>query len=190
MAITSPVLNLLILDTHDMKTLGVADYSQYPTGFSIVNPSLEIIPPSFPVSTKNFSANSLNLYNSNDVGITCVTDDCFLTELPDGYWQVKYSIAPAQTYSVTKSFMRTQCLQRTLEEAFLSLDLDQCDLGVKDQDMRLLDEINYYLQTSIAAGNQCNPKLALETYKIADRMLTNFLKSKCYGLQRKPVPWV
>jgi len=190
MAVTSPILNLLILETHDMKTLGVADYSQYPTGFTIVNPTLEITPPSFPISTKPFTASSLNLYNSNDVGITCVEDLCQLDELPDGFWQVKYSIAPAQTYSVTKSFMRTQCLQRKLNEAFLSLDLDQCDLGVRDQDMRLIDEVNFYLQTSIAAGNLCDPKRALDTYRIADKMITTFLKSRCYGLQRNPMPWV
>lgn len=180
MAVTTPILNLLILDTHDLKVLGIADYSQYPIGFTIINPSLEIIPPSFPVSTKTFTANSLNLYNSNDVGITCVTDNCFLTEIPDGFWQVKYSISPAQTYSITKSFMRTQLLQKRFEQAFLSLDLNHCDLGTKEQDMNMIDEINYYIQTSIAAGNECNPKLALDTYKVADQMLTKFLKSKCY----------
>jgi len=180
MTVTSPILNLLILETHDLRTLGIADYSQYPIGFVPVNPTIEIIAPSFPVSTKTFVPNSLNLYNSNDVGITCVTNDCFLTNLPDGYWQVKYSISPAQTYSVTKNFMRTNLLLQRFGEAFLSLDLDHCDLGTKEQDMRMIDEINYYIQTSIAAGNQCNPKLAIDTYNIADQMLKKFLKSKCY----------
>lgn len=187
MAVTSPILNLLILDTHNLTTMAVADASVYPVGFTIVSPTLEIIPPSFPIVTKVFSANNLNLFNSNDVGITCIdpSSPCEVCNLPDGYWQLKYSIAPAQNNYVQIGFIRTQLLQQKLGEAFLSLDLNQCDETVKDQDMRKIDEINYYLQSSIAAGNKCNPKLALDLYHIADRMLNELLNSKCCGNLRQ-----
>lgn len=183
MAITVPILDILILDTHNLSTLGVADVSQYPTGLSIISPSLEIIPPSFPVSTKSFTAGDLNVYNSDDIGITCGASPCG-NDLPDGYWQLKYTISPAQTYFVQKSFMRTQKIQKKLGQAFLSLDLDKCDETIKAQDMREIDQINYYLQSSIAAGNECNAKLALDLYKIADRILTQLLNIKSYDLQR------
>lgn len=181
MAVTVPILNILILDTHNLSTLAVADASVYPAGFTITNPSLQIIPPSFPVITKTFTNGSLNLYNSNDIGITCNDNTCETCVLPDGYWDLKYTISPAQTYFLEIGFMKTDLLQKRMSEAFLSLDLDKCDQTIKDQDMRELDEINYYIQTSISAGNQCNPKLAIDLYNIADRMLEKFTNARCYG---------
>lgn len=181
MAVTSPILDLLILDTHNLSTLAIADISQYPTGFSIISPTVEIIPPSFPIATKVFTPHNLNVFNSNDLNLSCSTDLCQVFNLPDGYWQVKYSISPAQTNFVQKNFMRTEILQRKLSQAFMSLDLTKCDETIKDQEMREIDEINYFIQTSISAGNQCNPKLALDLYHIADRALDKFLNTKCYG---------
>lgn len=190
MPVTSPILDILIIDTHNLTTLAVADNSLYPTGFNIISPSIEIIPPSFPVSTKVFTPSSLNIFNSNDAGITCVDDDCQLAQVPDGYWQLKYTIAPAQTYFTTRSFMRTNLLQQKLSEAFLALDLDHCDETISEQDMKKIDQINYYIQTSISAANGCNAKLAIDLYNIADRMLGEFLNNKCHGRSNLPgVRW-
>lgn len=189
MAVTTPILNLLILDTHNLTTLGITDISQYPIGFTIVSPTVEIIPPSFPVATKVFTPKNVNVFNSNDLNLSCSTDACQVYELPDGYWQVKYSFAPAQNNFVQKNFMRTEVLQKKLGQAFLALDLTKCDQTVKDQDMRKIDEINYYIQTSIAAGNECNPKLALDLYHLADRKLSEFLNVKCYGGSNLSTVW-
>lgn len=182
MPVTSPILDILLLDTHNLTTLAVADNSQYPVGFTIVNPSLSIVPPSFPVKTVVFANSNLNVFTTNDVGITCPSGpDCTICNLPDGYWQLTYTISPALTYTVTKSFMRTDLLQQKLAEVFLSLDLDKCDETVSRQDMLKVDQIQYYIQTSIAAGNKCNEKLAIDLYNIAERMLDEFLNHKCYG---------
>lgn len=181
MPVTTPILDILLLDTHNLGTLGVADVSQYPTGFTITSPSLEIIPPSFPVSTKSFTPNSLNIFNADDAGVGCSDPTGVKCEIPDGYWQLKYTVAPAQTYFVQKSFMRTNRLQRLLGQAFLSIDLDKCDEVIKAQDMAQIDQINYYLQSSIAAGNECNAKLAIDLYNIAYRMTNQLLKDKCFG---------
>lgn len=176
-----PVLDILIIDTHNTQTLGVADLSVYPNGFTIVSPTLEILSPSFPLVTKVFTPSSLNIFNSNDVGITCGTGSCDLSDLPDGYWQLKYSISPAQNNFVEKNFMKTSILQRKFEEAFLAVDLTQCEEALKEQDMKQIDEIWYYLQTAISAGNRCNPTLALAQYRIAWNLLELFLKKKPYG---------
>lgn len=184
MAVTTPILNILVFDTHDLSTLAIADASVYPSGFMVINPSLQIIPPSYPVVTLPFTNGSLNLFSSNDIGISCNPIGC-ACELPDGYWDFKYTISPAQTYFKEIGFMRTEQLQKKFQEAFLSLDLDHCDETVRDQDMRELDEINYYVQCSISAGNKCNPKLALDLYHIAWRMLERFLNKRTYGTLRR-----
>lgn len=181
MSVTTPILDILLIDTHSLSTIAVADNSQYPIGFTVVSPTLEIIPPSFPISTKTFSNGNLNIYNSNDVGISCNDNGCDICELPDGYWSLKYSISPAQTYFVNKNFMRTAQIQKKLSEAFLALNLDKCDETIAEQDMRKLDQIQYYIQTSISAGNNCNPKLAIDLYNIANRSLKEFTSHKCFG---------
>lgn len=180
MAVTSPILDVLIFDTHNLTTLAVADNSQYPSGFSIMNPTIQIIAPSYPVSTLAFTSSNLNLYTSADMNISC-GGSCEICELPDGYWMLKYTINPAQTYSVSKSFMRTDDIQKQLMQAFLALELDKCDETVRRSDMRKVDQIQYYIQTSISAGNTCNEKLAIDLYNIAKRMLDEFLNQKCYG---------
>lgn len=184
---TSPVLDILVLDTHNVQTLGVADISVYPSGFTIVSPTLQISCPSFPLATKVFTPSSLNIFNSNDIGLTCGTGECEISDLPDGYWQLNYSIAPAQTNFVEKNFMKTSILQRKFEEAFLSLELTQCEEAVKEQDFKQLDEIWYYIQTSISAGNRCNPVLALSQYRSAWSLLEIFLKQKPYGCNMQEV---
>lgn len=181
MAVTTPILKILVLDTHNLSTFAVADSSVYPSGFTIVSPSIQIIAPSFPVITLPFTPSSLNLYTSNDLGITCNPGQPWGCDIPDGYWDLTYTISPAQTYFSEVGYMKTDLLQKKMQEGFLALDLNHCDQTIKDQDMRELDEINYYIQCSISAGNKCNPKLALDLYAIAWRMLQRFLGKRVYG---------
>lgn len=178
---SAPVLDILVLDTHNLQTVGIADISVYPPNFTIVSPTIEIMAASFPLVTKVFTASSLNIFNSNDLGITCGTGSCDLSNLPDGYWGLKYSISPAQTYFVEKNFMKTDVLQKRLSEAFLALEMTQCEEAIKEQDMKQIDEVSYYLQTCISAGNRCNPSLALSLYRNAWQLLDIFLKQKPYG---------
>lgn len=185
--IGKPSIEILLIDTHNTQTIGVADVSVYPNGFTIVSPTLEITPPSFPIATKVFTPSSFNVFNSNDLGITCNTEGCDLSDLPDGYWGLKYSISPAQTNFTSKNFMKTDILQRKFEEAFLALELTQCQEAVKEQDFKQLDEIWYYLQTSISAGNRCNPTLALSQYRVAWELLDLFIKRKPYGCNMQEV---
>ncbi len=184
MAISTPKLDIFFPDTHNILTLAVADISFYPRNYNITNPTIEVTPPSFPTVTLPFSANTINILNSNILGITC-SDESQFTELPDGYWTFKYSIAPPQTYNVTKSFFRSAQIERRFSQAFMTLNLTQCDETVKEQEMKKLDQINYWIQTAIAAGNDCNPVLALQNYRIADRLLCEFINNKCYGNVQK-----
>lgn len=175
----------MVLDTHNVATLGVADLSFYPQNLPIVNPTLRIIPPSFPPISIPFSVGSLNIYNSNTLNLTCSDNSCDLTDLPDGYWELQYTIAPPQTYQRIKNFFRTDIIQRELNKAFLDTDLTKCDRTVAEQLMKQIDQITYYIQTAIAAGNNCNPHLALKLYKAATYMLKEFIKGNSYGNMRE-----
>lgn len=178
---TSPILDFTIIDTHNPLTLAVADTSFYPTGFNIVNPTIEVTPPSFPENTQVYSPNSIITYNSNIVGITCVPDISLLTPLPDGIWTVKLTIAPAIDYNVERTFIRTENIQQQLGKAFLKVDLTACNQDQNRENMRVIDEISFYIQAAIAAANQCNNVLAMDLYRMAETMLDNFMRGRCRG---------
>jgi len=165
-------LDILPVDTHNINTLGLADISFYPVGVSVVNPSIEITPPSFESITRPFAAKMLTIFNSNQLGITC-EDGSQLEELPDGIWKLKYTITPANLYFVEKSFIRTEKIQRDWGEAFLSLELGCSRVG-NDRRKRELDDAWSLIQGAIADANECNDIAAMKKYKLAAVMLKNF----------------
>jgi hypothetical protein len=62
---TSPILDFVVVDTHNTLTLGLADTSFYPTNFNVINPTFEITPPSFPKVAVTFTKGTLTVFNSN-----------------------------------------------------------------------------------------------------------------------------
>lgn len=175
----SPILDFTVVNTHNPYTIGIADTSLYPTNFSIANPTYEIKPPSFPKAVVEFPKNDILVLNSNNLNITCVDNIRNLMELPDGIWTITQTISPAITYNVEKSFLRTVQIEQRFGNAFLKTDLVQCDKWIKDNDLKILNQANFYIQAAIAAGNQCNMKLAMDLYRAADKIITNFLKGNC-----------
>lgn len=171
-----PKLDLFFPDTHNLKTLAIVDVSQYPSNWNIKNPTIEITPPSFTKKHIPFSVQSLNIYNSNSVGLTCGT--CDYVNLPDGIWYVKFSVAPAVDNYIERSFLRIDNLKVRMESVFMCVDMEECDADVKWEKLQIIDQIEVYIEGAIAAANQCNNPLAMKLYEIASKMITNLLK-KC-----------
>lgn len=176
---TTPRLDFSIIDTHNPLTIGIADTSFYPANFTVTNPSYEIYPPSFPKVVVEYTKSGIAYLNSNNLNITCVDDARYLMELPDGIWTIKQSISPVLENVIERSFLRTTQIEQRFGKAFLQTDITQCDRDVKDQQMDVLNQIHFYIQGAIAAGNQCNDLLAMKLYRSADRMLIHFFKQHC-----------
>lgn len=174
MAVTSPVLDLLLIDTHSCYSMGIADFSQYPSGFNIVSPTIQITVPSGGYVVLTFTAQSVNIYNSTSLGFTCEDED--LQALPDGIYQFKYTINPASTYYVEKTFLRVDALQEKYDNAFLKLDLDCMS---SEEDKRALFDISLYIAEAIAAANKCALDLAMKMYRKASKLLDEFVNSNC-----------
>lgn len=172
----TPILDIMILDTHDPKTLGIGDISEYPDNFLPVNPSIEIVPPSFPRVVIPFPYRGFSIFNSINLNISCNTGD--ITELPDGIWSVKYTISPANENFVQKSFLRTEVLMTKFGTALLTTDIKECNEFIKDQDMDILNQIWYIINGAIADANNCNEISAMNKYRYADKLLNNFMRSK------------
>ena len=175
MAAKETTLNLTLIDTHSSQTIGIADLSYYQTGHGISSPTLEVEVPGYGKQVFPFVKNSLQIINSEHLGITC-EDEC-LADLPDGIYKVRYSIYPAYKYYVDKTFLRVENLWQKFDKYFLTLELD-CRTPSSVQ-RKQLEEVELYIQGAIAAANNCATKLALELYQKADKTLDALIKA--YG---------
>lgn len=178
---TSPMLDFTIVDTHNVLTIAIADISFYPSNFSVTNPTYEITPPAFPKATVSFTKSEVLFLNSNTLNITCVSEAALLTALPDGIWNIRQSVSPSIDFNNEHSFLRTTNIEQKFGKAFLKTDLIECNQDVKIEQMKVLDEIYFYIQAAISAGNQCNYVLAMKLYGYANTMLDNFLRGSCRG---------
>jgi len=169
------VLDILVIDTHNVLTLGIADSSVYvgtPT-----SPTIEITVPGFPSISLPFVPNDFNLFNSTILGLSAVGQP--LQPLPDGIYYLTYTVAPAITNFVNKTIMRVEQIQEKFDNAFMKLDMMECDFAIKQQSKVELDSIYYFIQGSIAAANNCAVETSNKLYMQANKMLDNFIKNNC-----------
>jgi hypothetical protein len=75
--------------------------------------------------------------------------------------------------------MRTEVIQEKFDEAFMKLDMMECDLAIKTQSKVTLNSIYYMISGSVAAANNCAIDTANRLYIQADRMLNNFISNNC-----------
>jgi hypothetical protein len=171
-------LDFLVINTFDVNTLGVADTSIYDTDPPVVtSPTMSITIPGFidPVLVP-FNPNDFNVYNSAILGLSPVGVS---QPLPDGVYYLKYTVAPATTYFVEKNIMRTTRIQEKFDNAFMKLDMMECDSAIRTQSKVVLTSINFMIQGSIAAANNCAVDTANTLYIQADRQLDYFLTNNC-----------
>jgi len=170
-------LDILVIPTYSTFSLGVMDASTYPTDPpNVSSPSIKITVPGFGNTILPFDVNAFNLYTTANLGITEVGSE---QPLPDGIYRLRYSVSPANVNYVEKTIMRTEKIQEKFNRAFLQLDLMECDGAIKTQSSVTLNSINFFIQGSIAAGNNCAEYEANKLYTQADNMLNSFLKSNC-----------
>lgn len=170
-------LDFVVVPTYNTLTLGVADASIYPASPPVTAPTIQIDVPGFGVVTLPFNVNDFNIYTSTNLGINELSGG--MLPLPDGVYTITYSVAPAYQNYVTKNIMRVDQLQETFDNAFMKLDMMECDLAIKKQQKVTLDSIYYFIQGSIAAANTCALDTANKLYNQASNMLNNFIKNNC-----------
>ncbi len=170
-------LDILVFPTYNVQTLGIADSSVYPTPNTIVSPTIEITVPGFAKVSLPFTINDFTIYNSSTLGISTIEDPYL--PLPDGVYTIKYSVDPASINFVEKTIVRVDRLQEEFDEAFLKLDLMECDRAIKTQAKVDLNTIYFFIQASIASANNCAVDEAVKLYAQAKKMLHYFLRNNC-----------
>lgn len=165
-------LDILVVPTYSTYTMAVVDASVY--SVAPVDPKIDITVPGYNPVTITFSPNELNLYNSTNLQLTAVGVDPL--PIPDGVYTLTYYTT---TESVTKTIIRVDQLQEKFDNAFMKLDMMECDLAIKKQQKVTLDSIYYFIQGAIAAANNCAIDTANKLYAQANNMLRNFSTEDC-----------
>lgn len=173
-------LDFNIIDTHSFKTLGVVDTSWYNPDISIETPTIEILLPGYTLAVSPyFLPKSLNIFNSNTLGLTKASCEEELVDLPDGLWKIKYSICPNNILFVEKFFLKTDKIQCKYDKAFLSLDFSNISGNQEKKKREDLAEIEVFISGAIAAANNQNSKLSSDLYKKANSLLSKFEQCTC-----------
>lgn len=174
-------LDFVVTPTYDNRTFNIVDTSTYPNDPpEVTEPLLEVSIPGFETVTGVFTPTDINIVDSLFLGISEVGED--LQPLPDGVYVFRYSVAPAYTTFVEKTIMRINHLQEKFDSAFMKLDMMQCDANIKREQKVALDTINYFIQGSIAAANNCATQDASRLYNKAFKMLDDFInRGLCCG---------
>lgn len=170
-------LDILVIPTYNTKTIGIADISTYPDSPPIQSPTIEITVPGFGISSLPFIPNDFNVFNSTSIGLTEVGQD--LLPIPDGVYTLTYSVEPAYENFVTKTIIRVDQLQERFDEAFMKLDMMECDRAIKKQSKVELNSIYFLIQGAIAAANNCAIDISNKLYLQAAKQLDHFIKNNC-----------
>lgn len=148
-------LDILVIPTYNTLTLGIADASTYPTDPpNVTNQQITITIPNFGIVNLPFVVNELNVFSSANLGITPVGTN---QPLPDGIYYLEYSVNVPPTYSlekVDKTFMRVDRLQEKFDEAFMKLDMMECDRAIKAQAKVELTTVSFFINGAIAADRK------------------------------------
>lgn len=173
----NPTLDFIVIPTYNPKTLGIADASVYPEDFVIQSPTLEVTMPGLGLVSIAFTPNDFNVLTSGVLEITEPTEDS--VDLPDGVWEFTYSVYPSSTNYITKSILRVDQLQQKFDQAFMTLDMMECDMAIKKQSKVELNSIYFLIQGAIAAANECATDVANKLYIQASRQLDVFINEDC-----------
>jgi hypothetical protein len=170
-------LDIIVVPTYNVLNLAVMDASVYPDNPPLVSgATIDIDVPGFGLVSLPFIIEELNIFTSSNLGISAVGVS---EPLPDGIYHLKYSTAPSTVNFVEKTIMRVDLLQQKFDEAFMTLDMMECDRAIKTQSKVDLTTINFFIQGAIAAANNCAEVEANKLYTQADKMLNNFIKNNC-----------
>lgn len=155
-------LNIIMVDTHDPKTIAFGDISNY--GSTIINnPSFEITPPGFNKLNVLFTPQSVNIFSSTDLKLGCEYD----YGLPDGIYRIKYSIKPNTQLFIEKSFMNVSSILCNFYKFVLTLPED------KVIDIKLL------IDGAVSAANLGDCTLSQELYTQAQKLIERADKNCC-----------
>lgn len=166
-------LDINLVETYNINTIGFADVSTYKNGPSGV--TMTITPPGWEKVVVDFTPSSVNIYNATHFDINCDAE----SPLPDGLYELHYSVAPNTTTFIEKSFFRTALIKCKYARTRLAIDA-KCDCGSSRESLeQAMSEIRTLIEGAVASANQCDTDTAYDKYRMADKMLNRLSACGC-----------
>ncbi len=176
----------LILDitpTSSCKSFLIKDISIYNEVLPVTCGTLSVLAPGYCTphyyDVKQGFTKQVNMSN---LGLQIVANNDCLSELPDGVFNIRYSINPNDTLFVEYNYFNNCKITKTYMEAICSFLNNKCDLNKKEQkeQLDLLFEISQLIELSKAAAESCDDvDTAMELYKEAKDNLNKINSGGC-----------
>ena len=164
-------LKLYIPDLLEQTVFQVEDISSYATGLPVDCLTLEVTTPG-KIHPMVFTPNILfrQVLTSCDLGLEGC-DSEYDPVLPDGIYNVRYSVSPNEKVFVEYNFLRITNLQNQRRSVLCSLDT--CMPGTEKKiKFKLLQDARIYTEAAKANVEDCNePHKGLELYGQAKKIL-------------------
>lgn len=177
-------LSLDIQQTNNCSLFRVIDTSIYSPDLEVTCPSLEVTAPGFnqPVSV-NVSANFEVLITACVLGIQRTNCGTEASVLPDGVYNIKYSVSPNNQVFVEYHYLRNCQVLNAYYLELCNLELAACeptaDVKAQLDELRL---IKSYLDAAKAKVEHCNDvQQGMELFIYAKDRLAKFGRSSCCG---------
>lgn len=181
-----PCLKLSLVDLHDPTTIVLADNSKYISIPTSDNWNLVITPPGHendlhftPLAITTFVPGSVNVFTCADINVTCGDSGC--TPLPDGIYNVKYTVQPDPnqtslftTTTEESNFIKVDQIICKYQHAFIKIDLECICHDHKyikyKEDLR---RAKLFIDGSVAACNEGNYIMSFNLYQKAEYILNH-----------------
>lgn len=154
------VLSLEVPDISNDCILRIVDTSLYSELITVNCPTLQIIPPGFDHDVTIDAGTLVGGFTTNitacDLGLQTDSCDAEQWPLPDGIYQIRYSVAPNEYVYVQYNHLRiTQAINR-YKQLLCNLDLGACEPKTQTQrKLRKLLDVKGYLEAAKAKVEFC-----------------------------------
>lgn len=175
------ILSLDITETNNISVLRIADTSQY-ADFPATCGVLQIKVPGFNHTQDIDILPNFNLVlNACTLGIQTTGCNEHLAYLPDGIYQIKYSVSPNDQVYVEYAHLRTTATMNKYYGLLCDIELAACepDAEVKDQ-LQKLRLVRSYVEAAKAQVEYCHDlEKGIELLKYAQSQLNKYAADGC-----------
>lgn len=171
------VLSLEVPDTMNKCVLRIMDTSIYNPQKPPTCQLLQVTPPGWHspiqfnegVISPGFSVN----LTACDLEMQTVNCGSSYSDLPDGIYIIKYSVAPNDIVYVEYNHLRITCALTKIQSIYCDLDLAACDPPVKKKEkLQKVQFIQQILNAAKAEVEYCHqPKKGMDLYRYAMKLI-------------------
>lgn len=129
------ILSLEIPETLNAKILRIADTSVYSDILEVACPTLQILTPgATDAVSMEITTGGEKIITACDLGLQLTDCETTLTELPDGIYSIRYSVAPNDKVYVEYSHLRMSKAIKLYYDIYCSINLSGCEPLKEEKD--------------------------------------------------------